>query len=491
MMNKNAPRVVGKVRGRVRENIDVSHIVAGARVLVTGPGSYSGFKGNVSSVIGAENGWCEVALDGNSVPVKIMRQDLTHIQTEAKKAGPNLFNKPTRSRNEGVSLICPKESSAMKISSRLKAARIPHCLESIDKATARVRVLSVAKEQQDKAIAIGMQESAKLARFASLDFVRNNYASNPSGVTLMARSMVNEQAMLSKARLTVEQVARATCILIAGQKAILGVREGMDNKPQSAGYEIREVGSDKVVKTVSNADEARGECAGRTDWYVCPVEPQNVVEAGAFPSDVQVISPDATNTAPATPATANVGESGKYSSPGFYVVNMEGAIMEGPYGDYDEGSNIAAEATSPSFVHYLDDDNLTGNLDFQPMEDEIIGDGNQYMSTPMDDGGITNESGDDMEEGSDWWKDAQSVYYRDMCAGNSGGDVEGDPDAAAELMELIYDQLQEGLGIPEDQIFSPNGGQNPENLVSQMDLPSKYDREEVKKFILDVREHGF
>lgn len=491
-MNKNAPRVVGKVRGRVRENIDVSHIVAGARVLVTGPGSYSGFKGNVSSVIGAENGWCEVALDGNSVPVKIMRQDLTHIQTESKKVGKaNLFNKPTRSRYEGVSLICPKESSAMKISARLKTARVPHCLETIDKTTARVRVLSASKEHQDKAIAIGMQESAKLARFAALEFIRNSAATNPSGVTIMARSLVNEQASLSKARLTVEQVARATCILIAGQKAIRSVHEGVDNKPQSAGYEIREVGTDKVVKTVKSADEARGEVAGRTNLYVCPVEPQNVVEAGEFPSSVQVITPDATNAAPATPATANVGESGKYSSPGFYVVNMEGTIMEGPYGDYDEGSNVAAEATSPSFVHYLDDDNLTGNLDFQPMEDEIIGDGNQYMSSQMDDGGVTNESGDEMEEGSDWWKDAQSVYYRDMCAGNSGGDVEGDPDAAAELMELIYDQLQEGQGIPEDQIFSPNGGQNPENLVSQMELPSQYDREEVKKFILDVREFGF
>lgn len=388
-MSKYAPRIIGKKR--VRENIDVSHIVPGVRVLVTGPGVYSGFKGNVSAVTGAEKLWCDVVLDGNSVPVKIMRQDLTHIQTESKKAdrsGKILF---ARSRYESISLICPKEAVAMKISSNLKKAGVPHCLESINSKTARIRILSAAKGVQDKSIAIGMRESSKIARFSTLDFIRNSNAVNPAGVTIMARSLVQEQARVSKARLTTEQTARATCILIAGQKAIKAMREGMDNAPQSAGYEIREVGTDVVIKTMSSADEARGEVAGRTDWYVCPVEPQNVVEAGDFPSNVQVVTPDAKNNAPATPATANVG-TGSYSSPGFYVVNMEGTIMEGPYGEYDEGSTSAAASGSPSFVHYLDDDNLSADMDHEPLEDELIGDGNQYMSTPMDDGGVSFES---------------------------------------------------------------------------------------------------
>lgn len=387
-MNKKLSRFQGRAPTKAVENIDVSHVVPGARVLVSGPGVYSGFLGLVNDVTGPDNAWCSIKLDSGDV-VKVMRQDLTHIQTESSTKKTVNKTKVSRTFYEGLSLLV-KNERLTSLSSKLKASKIPHCLEKINKLESRIRVLSVRKADQDKAVSIGMRENSKIARFSTLDFIRNANASNPSGVTVLARSLVTEQSLQSKVKLTTEQLAIASRILIAGQKCLKSVRESIENKPQSAGYEVRMVGDDSVVKTFTNCDEARAEVAGRTDMYVCPIEPKNVVEDSGMPlgDKPELVLPDSGNRVPATAATYNAC----YSSPGYYVVNMEGVIMEGPYGDYEEGSTSAAAKPSPSFVQYLDDDNLMGNLDYQPMEDELIGDGNQYMSQQMDDGGVTNES---------------------------------------------------------------------------------------------------
>lgn len=89
----------------------------------------------------------------------------------------------------------------------------------------------------------------------------------------------------------------------------------------------------------------------------------------------------------------------------------------------------------------------------------------------------------------DLYSGAKSKYYRDMGKEPDSFGMPSGEQKAMDLFELILEQLEE-QGLDEDRIFGDKA-QHIGSLVDMLDLPSEYDREEVEKFIQDVRDRGF
>lgn len=107
------------------------------------------------------------------------------------------------------------------------------------------------------------------------------------------------------------------------------------------------------------------------------------------------------------------------------------------------------------------------------------GGGYDYDDDQGDDAGGSTGGGTNFD---DLYSSAKSKYYRNM---ENGG---RDEQLAMDLFEMILEQLED-LGLDEDRIFG-NKAQHIGSLVDMLDLPSEYDREEVEKFIQDIRDRG-